>query len=84
LGSKEVIGLKFLAEMLIDLGYGGNFELVPFPQERKAIDIGDYYSDFSMISNELGWKPKIGLHEGLLRTIEYYTKYKQHYWEPAQ
>jgi dTDP-glucose 4,6-dehydratase/UDP-glucose 4-epimerase len=84
LGSKEVVGLKFLAEMLIDLGYGGNFELVPFPQERKAIDIGDYYSDFSMISNELGWTPKIGLHEGLLRTIEYYTKYKQHYWEPAQ
>lgn len=84
LGSKEVIGLKFLAEILVDLGYGGNFELVPFPQERKAIDIGDYYSDFSLITDELGWTPKIGLHEGLLRTIEYYMKYKQHYWEPAQ
>ncbi len=84
LGSKEVIGLKFLAEILVDLGYGGNFELVPFPQERKAIDIGDYYSDFSLITNELGWTPKIGLREGLQRTIEYYKTYKQHYWEQAQ
>lgn len=83
LGSKEVIGLKDLAEMIIDLGYGGDFELVPFPPERKVIDIGDYYSDFSLISKELGWAPKINLREGLTRTIKYYNDRKQHYWETA-
>ena len=83
LGSKEVICLKKLAEMMIDLGYGGSFELVPFPPERKAIDIGDYYSDFSLISNELGWCPKISLLEGLKRSVAFYHSNHQHYWEES-
>jgi len=81
LGSKEVIGLKALAEMMVELGYGGTLELVPFPPERKAIDIGDYYSDFSLITQELGWQPKVGLREGLMRTMAYYQANHRHYWD---
>ena len=81
LGSTEVIGLKALAEMMVQLGYGGTFELVPFPPERKAIDIGDYYSDFSLISGELGWQPKVDLLEGLKRTMDYYQAHHQNYWD---
>ena len=84
IGSSEVVGLKMLAEMLVNLGYGGSFELIPFPPDRKAIDIGDYYSDFSLITKELGWKPKVGLQEGLEITMAYYHKYYQHYWESTQ
>ena len=80
LGSTEVIGLKALAEMMVGLGYGGSCELIPFPPERKAIDIGDYYSDFSLIAQELGWGPKVGLHEGLRRTVAYYQQHHAHYW----
>ena len=81
LGSTEVVGLKVLAEMMVDLGYGGAFELIPFPSERKAIDIGDYYSDFSLITKELGWQPKVGLREGLQRTMAYYQAHNRHYWD---
>jgi UDP-glucose 4-epimerase len=81
LGSKEVVGLKALAEMMINLGYGGDFDLVAFPPERKAIDIGNYYSDFSLITKELGWQPKVSLKEGLMRSIDYYQKNYQHYWD---
>jgi len=80
LGSAEVVGLKKLAEMMINLGFGGAFELVPFPPERKTIDIGDYYSDFSLITEDLGWQPKVSLNEGLLLTLDYYEKYNEHYW----
>jgi dTDP-glucose 4,6-dehydratase/UDP-glucose 4-epimerase len=80
LGSAEVLGLKALAEMMVSLQRGGVFELVPFPPERKAIDIGDYYSDFSLITRELGWVPKVPLAEGLLRTFAYYQEHHQHYW----
>ncbi len=80
LGSPEVIGLKALAEKIVNLGFGGSYELVPFPEERKAIDIGDYYSDFSLISMELGWLPEVNLQKGLLNTIEYYSKHKSAYW----
>ncbi len=81
LGSTEVVGLKKLAEVMIELGYGGTFELVPFPPERKAIDIGDYYSDFSLITQELGWQPKVGLREGLQKTMVYYHAHRHHYWD---
>jgi UDP-glucose 4-epimerase len=80
LGSSEVVGLKDLAEMMVQ-EHGGSFELVPFPPERKVIDIGDYYSDFSLITSELGWQPKIGLHEGLNRTMEYYKMHHKNYWD---
>lgn len=81
LGSKEVIGLKDLAEMMVGLGYEGAYELVAFPPERKAIDIGDYYSDFSLIQKELGWSPKVSLREGLIKTMDYYKVNSEHYWE---
>ena len=83
LGSKEVVALKTLAELLTNLDYGGSFELIPFPTERKAIDIGDYYSDFSLISDDLGWMPKIALEEGLRRTVNFYSKNSSEYWEDS-
>ena len=81
LGSPEVINLKVLAKMMVELYAGGSYELVPFPTERKAIDIGDYYSDFTKFSNGLGWSPKISLKEGLRKSLGYYALHHKHYWE---
>jgi UDP-glucose 4-epimerase len=81
LGSDEVISLKALAELMIRVDSGGRYETVAFPAERKAIDIGDYYSDFSLIRQELGWAPRVGLEEGLRRSIDYYRQHRAHYWE---
>ena len=81
LGGSEVIGLKDLSKMIVNLGHGGSFELAPFPSDKKAIDIGDYYSDFSLITKELGWVPKIDLKDGLKRTLNYYSTHFSHYWD---
>ncbi len=83
LGSKEVINLKDMAKMMVNLGSPGSYELVPFPAERKAIDIGDYYSDYSLINQDLGWQPRIGLEEGLARTLAFYRSNQRHYWDDA-
>lgn len=80
LGSEEVINLKDLAARMINFMPGRTYDIVPFPPERKAIDIGDYYSDFSLIRRELGWAPRISLDEGLCRSIDYYREFGQHYW----
>jgi UDP-glucose 4-epimerase len=80
LGSQEYINLKTLAELMVSLDSSGTYEIVPFPPERKAIDIGDYYSDYSKINQTLGWQPKISLQEGLARTLDYYRQHYQHYW----
>ena len=80
LGSSEIIGLKSLAEMMVGLNKGGAYKLIPFPSERKAIDIGDYYSDFGLIEEDLGWIPKVPLREGLEKTLDYYQKNHANYW----
>jgi dTDP-glucose 4,6-dehydratase/UDP-glucose 4-epimerase len=81
LGSREVINLRDLAALLVRLHGTGVVEIVPFPPERKAIDIGDYYSDFSKIEAQLNWAPRISLEDGLRRTLDYYSRHRQHYWE---
>jgi UDP-glucose 4-epimerase len=80
LGSNEVICLNDLASLLIELNGGGNAVIVPFPTERKAIDIGDYYSDFSLANSILGWNPKVSLRKGLAKTLKYYKLNKKAYW----
>jgi dTDP-glucose 4,6-dehydratase/UDP-glucose 4-epimerase len=78
-GSTEVMSLKDLAMMMISLGHGGTFESVPFPSDRAAIDIGDYYTDFSLIKSELGWQPKVALRQGLEATLSFYKKNLPHF-----
>ena len=80
LGSDEVVDLRGLAELLTDVNGGGSFELVPFPPDRKAIDIGDFYADYSRIRDELGWEPRVTLRDGLERTLAFYRAEAQHYW----
>lgn len=79
LGSKEYINLKDLAAIMVDLHKSGRYEVVPFPPERKAIDIGDYYSDYSKIRAALGWEPKVSLREGLSSSLEFYGRTLAHY-----
>jgi len=71
LGGEEVIALADLAELLVSLAGAGEYRIVPFPSDRKAIDIGDYYADASLIRSELGWIPRIGLEEGLARSVAF-------------
>jgi UDP-glucose 4-epimerase len=81
LGADDPINLKDTAELLVKIAGCGRFELVPFPADRKAIDIGDYYADYRKIRSKLGWRPAVPLEEGLRRTMSYYREYDVHYWE---
>lgn len=79
LGDEPPISLLDLAKLLIHI-HGGAYELVDFPPERKVIDIGDYYGDFSKIKKHLGWKPRLTLQAGLEMTLAYYSQNSRHYW----
>ncbi|HUW96497.1 MAG TPA: NAD-dependent epimerase/dehydratase family protein [Anaerolineae bacterium] len=81
LGGTEPVSLLQVVETLKELNPQASYKLVPFPPEKKRIDIGDYYGDYSRIRTALGWQPQVSLREGLSKTIEYYRQYKEHYWE---
>lgn len=79
LGGEPVVTLKQLADLLVEIYGRGEYVVRSYPAERKRIDIGDYYSDFSEIKSRLGWEPKIPLREGLTRTIAFYSEHLGHY-----
>lgn len=81
LGADDPINLEDTAKLMIEIHKKANYELVAFPPDRKAIDIGDYYADYRKIRSKLGWQPKVSLKEGLAKTIDYYSKFSNYYWE---
>lgn len=81
LGHRQHVSLKDLAELLISINGAGGYEIIPFPADRKTIDIGDYYADFKKIETQLGWSPQVALQTGLTETLEYYRRHHAHYWQ---
>src|SRR5713101_4194403 len=79
LGAAPPLTLKELAELLIMLNESGRCRVVPFPEERRAIDIGDYHADYSKAVRLLGWKPRIAPAQGLKRTLDFYREFGEHY-----
>lgn len=81
LGADDPINLEDAAKLIIEISHKSNYELVPFPADRKAIDIGDYYADYKKIKSKLGWQPKVKLKDGLKLTIDFYKKFQKNYWD---
>ncbi|MFZ1219576.1 MAG: NAD-dependent epimerase/dehydratase family protein [Chthoniobacterales bacterium] len=79
LGGPEVLDLETLAKMMVEINGSGEYVIREFPSERRAIDIGDYYSDFSKIRTELGWTPQRTLRETLKSTLLYFRDALPHY-----
>jgi UDP-glucose 4-epimerase len=79
-GGEPPVSLAELAELLVELAGVGSWRLVPFPEERRTIDIGDYYADDSKIRERLGWEPRVGLREGLERSLAFYREHGASYW----
>ena len=79
-GGEPPVSLGELAELLVELAGAGSWRLVPFPAERRTIDIGDYFADDAKIRSRLGWEPRVGLREGLERSLAYYRDHGADYW----
>ncbi len=79
LGAEEKFSLlDFVKELQKHVSF--EFDIVPFPEDHKKIDIGDYYADFSKFHSQSGWEPKVLLSEGIKETIDYFRQYSKHYW----
>lgn len=76
----EPISLLELTKLMIKVNKKGKYTITPFPPEKKRIDIGDYYGDYTKIKTELGWEPHVTLTTALRRTFAYNRQHRAHYW----
>lgn len=79
LGGPPPVTLVQLAEMMVKLNVGGAFTVRTFPDDRKKIDIGNFYADDRRIRRRLGWRPRTSLAAALLKTLAYYRRELKHY-----
>lgn len=58
---------------------GVSYEVVPFPADRKLIDIGDYYGSYARFQEASGWQARVSLAEGLRLSVEFFREHQEHY-----
>jgi UDP-glucose 4-epimerase len=80
-GGEEPITLRDLVDLLLEVAGTGSVSYVPWPADKKQIDIGSFYSDSSKFVRASGWKPAVALREGLERTLAYYRANREQYVE---
>jgi hypothetical protein len=45
-----------------------------------AIETSDYVANDGKIRERLGWAPRVGLRDGLARSLDYYREHAAEYW----
>ena len=83
-GGCQPISHKELVEMLIEISGAGSVRYVEWPPDKKRIDIGSFYSDWTKFRNAVGWAPTVSLREGLQKTVEFYRAHMDRYVGAAQ
>lgn len=70
-----------LNQFVAALGVHCRFDIehVPFPDDRKIIDIGDYYGDWSRLHRATGWRPRLDLERGMQDTVDFFRAHADVY-----
>ncbi|NVM57811.1 MAG: NAD-dependent epimerase/dehydratase family protein [Desulfobacterales bacterium] len=80
IGTNERVTFLKLVQEIIKACGSGSYTHVPWPKDRKLVEVGDVVTDYSKLVAHTGWSPSIPLSQGLKITGDYYRQYKKHYW----
>jgi nucleoside-diphosphate-sugar epimerase len=78
-GGSDHITHRELVQLLIEEAGQGSVKFVEWPEEKRRIDIGSFYSDSSKFQRTTGWAPSVGLRDGLRQTLAYYREHFDRY-----
>lgn len=78
---KEVTNLEVI-KMILQIMGKDEEKFIEFVKDRPGHD-QKYAVDWSKINEELGWEPKVGLKEGLEKTVEWY-KQNMDWWKEVK
>jgi UDP-glucose 4-epimerase len=80
LGGERAVALEEFVKLLLNAAGRGSYRIVPFPPDKKAIDVGSVYSSAAKFNFITGWRVRVPIEEGLVRTVQYYQQHRGHYW----
>jgi nucleoside-diphosphate-sugar epimerase len=73
-GSGEATRMADVARLIVDVAGSGRVEHAEWPQLAEKIETGDFVADISRVRDELGWRPKVALADGIARTVRFYRQ----------
>ena len=79
LGAPDPLSLDETARLMCEKVDGSSYEHIPFPQNRKAIDVGDFICDYNTFSETFGWKPEVTFDQGIAESIDYFRDEIKYY-----
>jgi UDP-glucose 4-epimerase len=79
LGAPAPLSLEDTAKIMCQKTEGGDYQMIPFPEDRKAIDVGDFICDYSVFHDQFGWEPKVCFEEGIAKSISYFKENLNYY-----
>ena len=79
LGAPDPLSLEDTAKIMCQSIEDSDYKMIPFPEDRKAIDVGDFICDYSAFRDQFGWEPKVSFEDGIQRSLEYFRKDIEHY-----
>ena len=79
LGAPDPLSLEDTANIMCEGIEGSDYQMIPFPEERKAIDVGDFTCDYSSFKSDFGWQPKVRFEEGIKTSLDFFQTEFKHY-----
>jgi UDP-glucose 4-epimerase len=79
LGAPAPLSLEDTAKIMCQEIEGSDYQMIPFPKDKKAIDVGDFICDYSAFRDKFGWEPKVSFEEGIQRSFKYFKDEIEHY-----
>jgi len=75
IGGSPPASLKQLADLVVRLaGPDAHYTTRAFPADRASIDIGSYHADDRAFRAASGWVPRVGLEDGISRSLDWFRK----------
>jgi UDP-glucose 4-epimerase len=73
IGGPPPASLQEIAEMMVRVSAGAaRYVNREFPADRARIDIGSYHADDAAFRSATGWVPRVGLEEGIRRSLDWF------------
>jgi nucleoside-diphosphate-sugar epimerase len=73
IGGPPPASLHEIAELMVRVaGPPARYATREFPADRASIDIGSYHADDRAFRAAAAWEPRVGLEEGIRRSLEWY------------